>query len=834
MPRYFLKKVGVESFRGINNDGEPLVIAFKTNAVNSLYAANAQGKSSVFDALCYAIKGQIPKLDDLPAADQPDRYYSNLFHSSGDAEINLTLEADDGSGDVSIRVRRLKDSTREVDSPSGFPDPEKLLADLDNSIVLLDNRTFLQFVEDTPLSRGRTFSALLGLARLSQVRQVLEMFAHGRTLNNDFDISGLETSCRTYLRQLVDLEKKIGVVSERLTGQRITDSFDLDRVVTQSSQALESVDLLRPHFDGDLLQVDFDLVREAIRDAERGDEREILARLVTSLSTLNSLDLEPAENDERDLLSGLVRDRALALSQTRGLLMKQLYDSVAKVLQSEEWDQPDQCPACETTLDEPLAPRIEQLRTEYAKMDRSTQEISSSWKASAIRSRLISLRDNPELSVTTEMVEMIARLDASLLRGDTDQSQLREVLTARDQLENDRKTSVASLETKKTQLEKSLPPSLVQLSEQVGYGEQLKEFAIEYNEIKAKLPKLKAKLEARYRWQDFITQAKEIFSEAEVQLSTLRTQRLERQYQSKYAEITKNPEVVPVLRKAAGSEELRLLLKRFYGLEDISATTVLAESYRNALAISIFLSAALEDTSSARFIVLDDVTSSFDAGHQFAIMELIHQHVARPGNPNGPQVIILSHDGLLQKYFDQKSGGLDWHHQRMTGLPPRGTVFAETQDANRLRANAERFLKAGQVDSAAPLVRQYLEFKLLEVIRKVDIRVPLDFSIRDDRKMVQNCLNAIRNQLELTKQAGSICLTSSDLNAVEKTHVPALISNWLNHYSTATISSVSPYVLLGVLGTIDDFADCFRYDCSCSGMQRRRYYKSLTEKHCGC
>jgi hypothetical protein len=54
------------------------------------------------------------------------------------------------------------------------------------------------------------------------------------------------------------------------------------------------------------------------------------------------------------------------------------------------------------------------------------------------------------------------------------------------------------------------------------------------------------------------------------------------------------------------------------------------------------------------------------------------------------------------------------------------------------------FLDAGQVEQAAIFLRQYLEFSLLRIIRKLDIPVPLDFVIRDDQKLAGNCLEAIR------------------------------------------------------------------------------------------
>jgi ABC-type hemin transport system ATPase subunit len=62
-----------------------------------------------------------------------------------------------------------------------------------------------------------------------------------------------------------------------------------------------------------------------------------------------------------------------------------------------------------------------------------------------------------------------------------------------------------------------------------------------------------------------------------------------------------------------------LKLADFFGLANQSARALLSESYRNAVAASIFMAAVTRHQGVPRFMVLDDVTSSFDAGHQFQL-----------------------------------------------------------------------------------------------------------------------------------------------------------------------------------------------------------------------
>ena len=109
-----------------------------------------------------------------------------------------------------------------------------------------------------------------------------------------------------------------------------------------------------------------------------------------------------------------------------------------------------------------------------------------------------------------------------------------------------------------------------------------------------------------------------------------------------------------------------------------------------------YLSTALLFASRARFLVLDDVTSTFDGGHQWHLMELLRNHVSPPNKPDGLQVILLTHDSLLQKYLDKQSQDPSWKHYRLTGTPPKGNVVTSVEDASRIKKRADKYLSSGQ------------------------------------------------------------------------------------------------------------------------------------------
>lgn len=833
MSRYFLVKMKVEGFRGINNANRPLELNFRTDALNSLFAPNALGKSSVFEALVYAIKGCIPKLDDLPATDRSSDYYCNLFHSDKKSRIDLTFKSDESSPDVHISVERNPDGSRVVTSPSRHTDPNAFLEDLGSELSFLDHKTFQKFIEDTPLKRGRSFSTLLGSSQLSEYRQIFSILSNAGNINTDFKLNVLETQHDGLIRQEQVARTRISQNYEKITGNQLVNVYDHKATIQDATIALKNEKLLEPFLkDKDITSTDYTQIREAIKKAEGSDKRQELSNVISSIAGLDKLESTSDEAQEQSQLKAKLDEKKDAFEKTRGALFKKLYEVVQEVLETDDWDDPYICPACNSTLQSSFTEAIKEKLRQFEKVKQAEIDITTSWSTAKWTTRLKNLENEPSLKdkgfekIYPGLLEKYRNNNITTDDIDTAVDQL-------IKLEGFRTSTLSDLNTRKTNLEKDLPKSLVILTQQIEYADQLKTAIEEYGNLPS-IDSLSEKIKTFKRWKQFIENTSVLFSQAESEYVREKTNSIEALYRGLYSKITNNPEIIPKLIKAEGSEDLHLKLENFYGVGGVAATTLLSESYRNAFALSLYLSAALNDKPTAQFMVLDDITSSFDAGHQYAIMEMLRNDIARPANPNGPQLIILSHDGLLEKYFDTMSGTATWHHQRLRGLPPKGYVFTQSLESNHLRIEAEGFLDNGDTNQAEPLIRQYLEYKILEIIRKVNIPVSLDFSIRDDRKMVKNGLNAIKTAITLHKSAGSIILESSQINNIDNIHVPSIIANWVSHYATGAASSLSPYVLKSVLDTIDLVSDCFKYDCNCSGTTIPRFYKSLSQKNCSC
>lgn len=831
MPRYFLKRLKIEGFRGVNNQGNPLDISFRPNAVNSVFAVNGIGKSSIFESLHYVIHGTIPRLEGLKAHERPQDYYCNRFHSGNNAMIEVEMEPDDASAVVSIKVERDATGNRSVSSPSGHADPESFLSTLNEAFALLDYRTFSRFIEESPLERGRTFSALLGLSEYSDCRQALQVVSDTRATNSDLEIKVLSAQCEGTARTVQQALAALRINYEKVTGKPLEDLAQMNQYASDVFQALGNVELLKAHCNGKALgDIDFDAIKNAIKTAEGGEKRKELEAAVVNISTLEALgghDIAVIEG-EHEKIKKLIGERDALLAATRGDLFEKLYSAAHDVVASDDWSNDIKCPLCESGLQNSISAHIKHQLNQYADTAAKAKEIAELWDGSAWRQCLSDHELAKVLGVEANE-RILARLDTRMKSGELSEAEANAAITRTNELTGLVPKMLQKAKEEKKAIEAELPASLVQLTEQVEYGRQFKDALASYTQGKLKESKQQAGLDIRERWKNFISTASKRFSDAESILSKDKISGIDVDYKSMYKDIMQVGDVVPDLQRADDKEDLNVQLSDFHGQSNLSARALLSESYRNALAISVFLAAAMKHSGAPRFVVLDDVTSSFDAGHQFYLMELIRTKLQYPHNPDGLQFIILSHDGLLEKYFDTKGATADWHHNKLQGSPPMGDILHQAQGADRLRTRVTTLLSAGQISEAEPIVRQYLEYKLQQIIRKVNIPVPLDFVIKDTSKMVSNCLDAIKEAINLHQKAGSLVLDAQQVIDLLNSHVPAIISNWVSHYATGGSNSFSAPVLNGVINSIDAMAECFRYDDTTASPTVRRWYRSLSQ-----
>ena len=124
-------------------------------------------------------------------------------------------------------------------------------------------------------------------------------------------------------------------------------------------------------------------------------------------------------------------------------------------------------------------------------------------------------------------------------------------------------------------------------------------------------------------------------------------------------------------------------------------------------------------------------------------------------------------------------------------------------------------------------VRQYLEYKLGQVITRLQIPVPPDYVTRGDNRTVSTYLSAIVDMIDLYQAAGQCVLAPQQIIDIKTTHAPIIVANYVSHYETGTGAPIGAYALLGVLQTIDALADCFTYSDTTQSPPTKKYFRRL-------
>lgn len=832
MSRYFLTSAAIEGFRGINNDDDPLVLKFKHDAVNSIHAPNGVGKSSIFEALHFAMHGTVPRLKAMQDAEQGGSYIVNKFHPSQQATVALVFKSDDGTPNVSITVNQTAAGGRVVTSPSGHTDPESFLADLCEDFVLVDYPRFASLVDCSALERGRSFASLVGMSRYSQLRQALDGAKNTRNINADFGLSTLDTEVSAENRALLGIEQRFFAAHQEVTGVVGGGIVDTAALKGQVTAGLASIVLFAPLLnETSVMDLDFDAAEKIVDREEGGAARKTLDGLNNAVTSLNALPVSAAEVSDVDALVTEAKARDEAMRKVGAASLHALLKGALTVVTGADWHDPTLCPVCEKAGDGSLQDQLEAKIALYDEAEQLDAELNRMVQSAAGIAKLRQLEEQAQLSVAdTDRIAPALTLAARQSSvSTTDLERAKDTLCA---LEAKRVEVLTTVNTEIATLQANLPPSLVAVTRKLGQAKQFRDAMKEYETALPTLAAKRAKLSKLNRWKTFITNMAGQFATAESSLANARITDIQASCQELFGKLVRGgPDVRPTLTRAQNTEQVDLKLADFFGLQNQSARALLSESYRNAVAASIFMAAATRHQGVPRFMVLDDVTSSFDAGHQFSLMDTIRTKLrfgAPDGLPGGLQFIILSHDTSLEKYFDRLNGTTEWNHQKLQGMPPRGRLMIAAQQADRLKAQAEQYLNAGLIDVGEPIVRQYLEYKLGQIISRLEIPVPPDYATRGDKRTLSTYMDAITTAVSLFQAAGLCVLTAQQVTDLQNHHMPSIMANYVSHYETGVGNPFNAYALLGVLQSVDALADCFFWtDLS---NNQRKYYRRLDRR----
>jgi len=831
MSKVFIKSISIEGFRGINNDGNPLLIDFKTDGVTSIFGENGKGKSSIFEAFLFSILGRIIRFDDYHGDIKDKKTIKNLFHP-GDG--NIIIEFIDDSNNVSdITVSVNANGDRTISSGS-IPNPEVFLVSLCSNLNFLDYKSFEKIMLTSSEETGKLFSNLVGFGSFITIKDKFDKISRTQNINNDFGKTAKEGVIRTNSQKISELKTEI---QKRLAEIGITvNPNDQNAVLKAIKLFLKKQYSVTVKGNLNNFQVDFDqLIKNKIGPAYE----ENVSKLNTNQEALKETALlqkgiNSFTNKTISSLSGILKAAYSQISMQNDIVLGKLYDDAIKSYDTINDFDKNTCVLCNT---EDLG---DGHSTFYSKINAKIKSYSK-----------FKIKYNLFFNEYLQKIQSCKIIEIENQFADDDRF-FSDIEKTKDYLNNDffethnvgdiissYKTKVKNEVTKITtsikELKALIPPKISELVEIHNTHKFVFNSILEINNLSKDIDYNTKYLAELENWTAFTIQVKEDYEAAYNELMDEIASLIDADTKLFFKEIMGNVDITPKLKKENRGQKVNILLEKFYSnTTDIKAASLLSESYRNALSLSIYFAAALKSKNPGSFIIVDDITSSFDSGHQLYLLDLIKRKISiNPSNKKGKQIIFLTHDGLLKKVLNENNGLKNWTHYTLNAN--KDIVSLKPFKSDDLKLIIQSKISSGNYVGSD--FRMYYEFVLLEIIEKLNLEIPFSLINSNDNKMVSKLSHSIQEIIEMKRASGKIRGVRFPNKNDFKAHTQQL-SNNLSHWASGSEVSLATTVLTKIVDDIDTFKRLFQYNCTCPARNIGwGYYKSLTspkQNSCTC
>ena len=194
-----------------------------------------------------------------------------------------------------------------------------------------------------------------------------------------------------------------------------------------------------------------------------------------------------------------------------------------------------------------------------------------------------------------------------------------------------------------------------------------------------------------------------------------------------------------------------------------------SESHLNCFGISFFLASVDAFNYINKFIVLDDVISSFDSNHRKRFAELLFEKFSKR------QIILLTHEEEWFRNFVKplamKKG---WLVNEIKWTEAKGTHFVESQGDIKYRI--EKKLSESEVDGLGNPIRQYLELSLKEICMNLDVKVSFRSNEINEKRMPDELINELKSRINSKSKA-----LKMHFPTIERVANSSILGNLLSH-----------------------------------------------------
>ena len=201
---------------------------------------------------------------------------------------------------------------------------------------------------------------------------------------------------------------------------------------------------------------------------------------------------------------------------------------------------------------------------------------------------------------------------------------------------------------------------------------------------------------------------------------------------------------------------------KFNGKEVTPLQKYFSESHLNCYGLAFFLASVEAFNKENKFIILDDIISSFDTTHRKRFADLLFEKFY------DYQIILLTHESEWYEYVRALAKNKGWLMNKINWNEEKGTHLDESpldireRIVNNIKKNIETNLGND--------IRIYLEYFLKQICYNLEVKVNYLPNEINEKRMSPEMLNALKSKIDKYSKA-----------LIERTTNSNIIGNLLSH-----------------------------------------------------
>lgn len=194
-----------------------------------------------------------------------------------------------------------------------------------------------------------------------------------------------------------------------------------------------------------------------------------------------------------------------------------------------------------------------------------------------------------------------------------------------------------------------------------------------------------------------------------------------------------------------------------------------SESHLNCFGLSFFLASVEAFNNENKFIVLDDVISSFDSTHRKRFAELLFEKFSEY------QIILLTHE---KEWFTNIVSPLakkkGWLTNEIKWTETKGTHIEE--EPLETRTFIETSIADSKVENLGNPIRIYLEHFLKEICLNLDVKVSFRLNSINEKRMADELIGELKSRIN-----GKSTELKTKIAIIDRVGNSAIMGNLLSH-----------------------------------------------------